>query len=427
MTATLLCIGDIHLGRRPGHLPADLESAWGLDPARMTPAAAWLGAVDEAIRRQVDAVVLAGDVVEDSNRFFEAYGPLHEGASKLAGAGIAVFAVAGNHDGEVLPRLADEVAAVHLLGRDARWESVVLERDGEPLARLLGWSFPGRHTRSNPLADLPPSTGDDVPTLGVLHCDVDEPGSVYAPVSSAALRASHLDAWLLGHIHQPSLGTGRRPWGYLGSLVGLDPTETGAHGPWLVEVHSRGDVRAEMLPLAPLRWEKSDLDVSDMAPEDLEAALTGHLRALHEQVTSGGASPDAVGCRVSLIGRTGFHAELVSAGRDVGSLAVSHDQILYFVDRLDDAARPALDLEVLARGSDPMGLLARSLRLLEQGGEEAELLLTAARREMEAVQQRGVFAALEREELDDEAVRQRLLDAGYRALEALDAQGADAP
>ncbi|MFC7197728.1 hypothetical protein ACFQL4_28860 [Halosimplex aquaticum] len=40
----------------------------------MSPKAVWLSTVQEAIDRDVDVVVIAGDVVDQENRYFEAYG-----------------------------------------------------------------------------------------------------------------------------------------------------------------------------------------------------------------------------------------------------------------------------------------------------------------------------------------------------------------
>ena len=45
---TLLAIGDVHLGTRPGSLPDGLDSE-GVDPRALTPEAALLAAVERAI------------------------------------------------------------------------------------------------------------------------------------------------------------------------------------------------------------------------------------------------------------------------------------------------------------------------------------------------------------------------------------------
>ena len=68
----LLFVGDIHLGRRPSRIPQDIVD-YGVNLAELTPNAAWNRAVNWAISNYIDAVVLAGDVVEGIEDRFEAY------------------------------------------------------------------------------------------------------------------------------------------------------------------------------------------------------------------------------------------------------------------------------------------------------------------------------------------------------------------
>ena len=104
----LLFVGDIHLGRRPSRIPEDIVD-YGVNLADLTPIAAWNRAVNWAINNDIDAVVLAGYVVEGIEDRFEAYGHLERGVRKLSEKKIKTLAVAGNHDVQALPRLADQI------------------------------------------------------------------------------------------------------------------------------------------------------------------------------------------------------------------------------------------------------------------------------------------------------------------------------
>ena len=73
--ATILAIGDVHLGTSCSGMP-DVVSSMGIDAAELTPASALSLSVDLAIKEQVSAVVFAGDVVESTNARFEALPPL---------------------------------------------------------------------------------------------------------------------------------------------------------------------------------------------------------------------------------------------------------------------------------------------------------------------------------------------------------------
>jgi hypothetical protein len=98
-SARLLCTGDLHVGRFPSYVPPDDRS--------LSVEAKWSRTVDRVIQEAVDAVVLTGDVADEDNKLFEAFGPLKDGVECLAAAGVRTFAVAGNHDYDALHRLAD--------------------------------------------------------------------------------------------------------------------------------------------------------------------------------------------------------------------------------------------------------------------------------------------------------------------------------
>src|SRR5690606_36767750 len=133
--------------------------------------------------------------------FFEGYRELQRGVARLLAAGIRTLAVAGNHDVEVLPRLADQLHGFELLGRGGIWERITVSAAAEQLS-LHGWSFPRRRVSSSPLEGAELARGPGV-NLGLLHADRDQLDSHYAPVTSAQLQHSAVDGWLLGHIHAP--------------------------------------------------------------------------------------------------------------------------------------------------------------------------------------------------------------------------------
>ena len=381
----LLCVGDVHLGRQPARLPAELADE--VKASELGPAAAWRLTVDYALRDEVDAVLLAGDVVEQEDDFYEAYGDLRRGVDRLAAAGIRVLAVSGNHDVQVLPRLADAVPGFHLLGRNGAWEvERVAGRDGRSV-QVLGWSFPERRVSTSPFAAHPlpaldPAAG---PVVGLLHCDRDAAGSPYAPVRSAELADAPADAWLLGHIHQPDRLAPPRPAGYLGSLTGLDPGEAGPRGPWRVE-YTGPEVALEHLPLAPLRWEEVEVALDSLeSAEDAHALAVSRLDALHERLAAERFRPRAVGCRLRFTGRTAHRraVERSLAADDPRRIHYARDDVLYFVHDWRMEAGPALDLDALARGADPPALLARKVLLLRGPPDDPDrqaLLAEAGRR-----------------------------------------------
>ena len=424
--ARLLVSGDLHLGRYPSRVPPG-------DPA-LTVEAVVRSLVDQAIERRVDAVVLTGDVADQSNKYFEAFGVLERALHRLVDAGVPVVAVAGNHDHDVLGSVAEAVGpGVRVLGRGQTWESVAIERGGREAVRLWGWSFAGPYVHASPLDTLPADLGD-VPAVGVVHADLDAPGSRYAPVALGRLWATGASAWLLGHVHAPRAETrdGQLVL-YPGSPQPLDPGEPGAHGAWLVEVAEDGRATAEPVPLATVRYDALSVDLDGAADatevrERAARALREHAEAVRE------ASPAVrrAVVRLALTGRTAAYRAVERVAAELADGAeTAAGGLVVAVDRVDDLARPALDLASLAAGSGPVATLAALARRLE-AGEPSEGDLALIRRGVEALQQARrarVFEPLARSErlsadLAAEAVT-RLRRQTYRLLDEVLAQRPD--
>jgi hypothetical protein len=403
--------------------------------------------VRAAIDEKVDALVLAGDVVDQVNDRFEAYGVLERGVARLLGEGIAVFGVAGNHDVKVLPRLADQIPEFRLIGRGGEWETIEIGARVGGQVRLLGWSFPREKVQRSPLGDLRFEAAGDTPTLGVLHCDLGAASGPYAPVSRAELESVAVAGWFLGHVHKPSAElqwprggdreitpSGERPIGYLGSLTAMDPGEQGPHGPWLVEVTRNGIERSRQLPISPLRFEteRVPLDgIEESNEDDLEAALTTQIRLALERVAErlgddALADCRVVSCRLVLSGRTAAHrgvrALLASGQLGILEKSAASGRGRVAIERIDDEALPALDLEALSRTNDPLGLLAQDLLAIAGGSRDSAKLLHDARSELERVFAGGDFAVLDRPTLSPADVRARVERVARELLEDVLAQ-----
>ncbi|MCO4763542.1 MAG: DNA repair exonuclease [Myxococcales bacterium] len=370
MARPLLLIGDLHLGRQPGRL-----ARVGLDGAALSPIAAWQRAVQFAIDGDVQAVLLAGDVVDQDKDRFEAFGHLQRGVDRLVAHGIAVLGVAGNHDSLALPRLAARIAEFELLGAGGQWQHRALSGIG-----VVGWSFPTRHHHADPLASpglreaLAAQTAGQ-PTIGLLHGDLHAQTSPYAPVSARSLADLGLAAWFLGHIHQPSAFSGPSPVGYLGSLVGLDRSETGPRGPWLVTPQADGTVAAEQVPLGPVHWLNLEVDVSaaSESPELDDALHTAIEVALAQEaahnpwIAAGEFS--AVGCSIRLAGHVP-RPSLVRAfvtGRHAEELVFPMGDVPWVVVDLREITQPTQDLLKLSEERSPVGRLARLIVSLDGG------------------------------------------------------------
>jgi predicted phosphodiesterase len=415
MALEILAIGDLHLGRKPIGLPD------GYEPRDFSPRAAWARSVEHAVEQHVDAVVLLGDVVDHDDDFIEGFDALKQGVERLVRSGIDVLAVVGNHDVRVLPRLADEIEELRLLGRNGAWEEHRVDRGERGVVRLVGWSFPSRTVRQDPAVALTLRAEDGIATIGLVHGDLHDASSVYAPLARARLAAARFDAWLLGHVHKPSLGGDRDRIGYLGSLVGLDPGEPGLHGPWRVRVEGPGRVQCTQLPLAPLRWEPAELTLTpEMSADEAQSVLVRTLEALRAAPTAEWGEAKLVGVRMRVTGRTRRGAELLARLRE-GLRQPIGDAPTFFVEEFLDRTRPDRDLAALAATDHPAAGLARRLLALQGEGDtrERERLIRAARAALEPVRTKPCFAELGASVPTDDELAELLLGEGRELLEAV--------
>lgn len=428
----LLCAADLHLGRRPSRLPDEIRDETGL-AAALTPQAAWSALVDFAVAERVHAVLLAGDLLDDEHDFFGTFGDLRAGVERLIEGGVGVLAVSGNHDVAVLPRLARVVPDLRLLGEGGVWEVATLS-DGASNVHVAGWSHPGGAVTHSPLPQLTEALSGLPPALvvGLLHCDRDQPGSRYVPVSSSDLAAAPVDVWLLGHVHKPDFGAvpgspGTSQWsGYLGSLSAGDPGEEGRRGAWLLKI-TDDDVSASHLPLAGLRYETLSVDVgglttaADLGPAVM-TAVTESVTGLVDTVPLGSAPLYAVGWRLRLVGRSRIRAELAARLRedDPRDAVLRESGIVAFIHDVGLEALPAIDLAAVALGRDPLALTVRKLLLLDEPADPARAVLIASTRQhLEGVASSKYYHELPALDLGDDAVVDRLRQAALTLIDAL--------
>lgn len=404
---SILCTGDVHLGRHPTRIPSDL------DGRQFSPTAVWQEIVETARRREIDLVALTGDVVDRENRYFEAYGAVEEGIQQLAAADIPTVAVAGNHDYDVFPRLVEEldVDALHLLGADGTWQRGSIELAGGRTIHLDGWSFPRSHVYESPL-DAYDLEAAAEPTLGLIHADVSATTSEYAPVELDSLLETDVDGWLLGHIHQSRVHNESDPFVcYPGSPQPLDPGERAGHGPWLLEVDESGSITAEQLPSASLRYDRLEIDVTGATDtKALPSLIREHLETEFADAATG--TLELLLVRLTLTGRTEAHTEIHDRAETiVTDLGMKLDGTDVRIESIAADTQPAIDLPSLADGDSPAAYLAALLLSLEEGDhEEYEDVLDDALDAMRETHQASAYRELRQEDFVESPTRQDAIE-----------------
>lgn len=401
----ILACSDIHIGRIPA-----VPGKSGLSGHE-----AWDAIVEKAIGLQVDVLVLAGDVVERDNSWFEAHGPLVKGLQKLGEHDIKVVAVAGNHDATIFPILAKECGEVRMLGLDGKWEHCDI--DG---VRFVGRSFAANTCTENPLDTFDRTLCDYLgPVLGLLHCDADGPiGGRYASVPTSQIADLPVPLWVMGHIHGSKTLAGGKAF-YCGSPFALDSSETGGHGIWLLETEGeRSWKEPKFVPLSPWLFCECPVDLTGIEEStQLIAAITRSMRSL--PVPEG--PWEDVCCHLAFTGTLPVSIRLDKElpSDKLVELEVAHQNPEITVHALDtyaDETVPPVDLRALAKGSGPEALLAH---LLLDPGSDPDLLEKVGSLQEESFSA-PAFRGLQTDDSDDPKALVR--DAGMALLRALMSQ-----
>ena len=410
---TILCIGDAHLGRFPTRVPNKLDD--------LAVRFVWERSVSYAIDHKVNAVVLTGDMVDSNNYYFESYGPLKREIKRLVDNDIPVYAVAGNHDHDVFPRLARDMNIENftVLGLGGHWDEAVLKTSTGEQVCLVGWSFPNSHCTQSPL-DTFKLPNVDLPIIGIVHGDLDAPKSDYAPLSLSALQQQRVAVWLLGHIHKPQwIESAGAPVLYSGSLQALDPGETGTHGPWLVTIDPDGVAKGSQLALATVRYESVEIDVTSFNDlNQAQAHITQHLERRTQELSNEFPELKYVVFRPSLTGRTTLH-RLFSQQllESVAKLDLESGTLQAYVDKVTLDTTPKHDLQEIARFGDPPAILAKWL--LDLNNPQRKALITEAQAEVQRIYDSNAYSILGNDAPGSKDTADLLLRQGQLLLDEL--------
>ncbi len=356
--------GDLHLDSPLEGLSAEAP-AEVLAVLRAATTDAWKSIVGLAIQERVDFVLVAGDVFEVASPTLLGQTRFRDGLADLAAAGIRSLVVHGNHDpldGRSWAPSLHFPDAAHRFGTDAV-EAVSVARDGVEIARVHGRSYPRAAVVDNYAAGF--RADADAPfSIGLLHTNVgDRPEhGNYAPCSVDDLRASGMDYWALGHIHQPGQVLADPPAYYCGIPQGRDPGELGARGCYLVEVDAARRVTVRFVATDVVRWHPVDVDIGELADDE---ALR---RACREAVAAATDAADgrSLVVRLRLVGRGPLHATLRRTGYlDDLRLLLDEERSpttpFAWVESIRDVTRPEVDLDARRDAPDFVGDFLRTV------------------------------------------------------------------
>ena len=398
----ILVIGDIHLGRSFPLIPQDL-----IGKRNFWIRSALNNILDYVKKSNIDVVLLTGDVIENENDRFEALPILSNFIRNLTERNIPTIAIVGNHDIKALPRIQNLIPDLQILGMN-EWESQIIETDNGAI-NIVGLS----HSEKNKILPTAFRNFDDslcnkmLFNIGLLHCTLGNAPDKYFPVKKEELLSTNIDLWLLGHIHKSDTLTKDSKYGYTGSIVGLDISETGSHGIQIIEIENipkdiyssksnsdnslfkkndnTGNIdrynyikKNEQIPISPLRWENIEINISDFTNTDTEEFKDNLIERIQTQINSELKNLKSelsytklIGFRIILVGELipELNKEAVLLNFNNYHLG-AYENIDIFIEKIIDKTRVKLDLVKLSEQNDPTGLICQYFLKLQQVNNE---------------------------------------------------------
>lgn len=264
MEFSFIHISDIHLGRPFSGLSVYSNDENIIKIVQNATENALKKAIDFAIEKQTDFVLISGDVFDSTQQDFNSKWILKNQLKRLESEKIKTYIIAGNHD----PIFSynkntfdfDEHSIIKIVGLNTPINSkfTVNDKNNLPCALIQAISYKENSFKENILNYLsaPNSEEKSLFNIALLHCDLNGTSdSDYAPCNSGDLFALNFDYYALGHIHIPNEY-------YVGTLQGRNTKETGIHGFKYITVKNNKIKNNEFIQADVVRYEDLTIDLS---------------------------------------------------------------------------------------------------------------------------------------------------------------------
>ncbi|WP_455661411.1 metallophosphoesterase family protein [Pradoshia sp.] len=294
---------------------------------------AFINLVDLAIDRQVNFVIIAGDLYDGDWKDYNTGLFFASEMARLEKHEIPVFMIKGNHDAaSVITKEIKLPANVHVFDVK-KCESRQLD---DIRVAIHGQGFNTRAVLENLAKGYPPCVNGYY-NIGVLHTSAGgrEGHENYAPCSVEDMKGKGYDYWALGHIHKREFLSQKDPVIlFPGNIQSRHSKETGIKGCSLIEVENGVTKEITHIPLDVLRWDVIEADLTDVTQyEDFLAQAEQEIERAFDL-----ADGRMLAIRIILTGHTALHSELArnkeAVLNDLRSMAFSVGQGDIWIEKL---------------------------------------------------------------------------------------------
>lgn len=349
---------DLHLGEPFAGTRYGSKGPWNEQIGRAT-FKAFEKVVDAALENRVDAILISGDIYNSDHHSLAAQMAFARELYRAAEEGISVYIVHGNHDPKEAWRAEIPLpSTVHVFSSE-QVEGVPLIKNGEQLATIYGISYKTRHVEEN-LAKQFKKKEDDLFAIGMLHTDLGLSENHYAPCSVSDLIQSGMDYWALGHVHTRRTISTKPYILYPGNTQGMDISETGERGCYLVDVGAYGTVTTKFIETDVIRFMDMTVDITGM--NDIEVLLR-EITKKRQGLKEVNQRPNII--RLILTGTGPLHKAISTEESKEYILQILNDKeqfrflFAYFI-RLVDETKPEMNLEERRELPDVTGSYLRA-------------------------------------------------------------------
>lgn len=312
---------DIHLGKKlscNSSKNSELENIFTEATEQ-----AFQNLVDLAVREAIDFILIAGDLYDREARSIKSSRFFLEQCQHLKMNDIEIYIISGNHDPAGVENEVFELPENVNYFSSENVETIKYKKDNKLAARILGQSYRQKF-ENRMMYNYYTVPDQSVFNIALLHTALNKDNNRYVPVNkSELLTKNEIHYWALGHIHQYQKINQKPSINFSGTLQSHNISEQGSKGAILVEVDSNLKIKENFIPLAPVIFKETVIDLEKENKldniTDLEQLISKNLAGLLNEIKAKNESRKykikAVITRLNIMGRTPVH-QYVADNRD---------------------------------------------------------------------------------------------------------------